>query len=100
MYVFLFKIVLFLVNYHECYFVFIEFEYYMKLFVWMMKTMVPKPPPPPPTPPPLILGRPGTDKILDFRGGGGGWGWHSIFLFYKKSELKMRVKCVVLKGQI
>ena len=39
-YVFLFKIVLFLVNYHECYFVFIEFEYYMKLFFWMMKTMV------------------------------------------------------------
>ena len=35
---FLFKIVLFLVNYQECYFVFIEFEYYIKLFVWMMKT--------------------------------------------------------------
>ena len=46
MYVFLFKIVLFLVNYHECYFVFIEFENYMKLFVWMMKTMVSHPPPP------------------------------------------------------
>ena len=43
-YVFLFKIVLFLVNYHECYFVFVEFKYYMKLFS-------------------------GTDKILDFRGG-------------------------------
>ena len=28
---FLFKIVLFLVNYHECYFVFIEFEYHMKI---------------------------------------------------------------------
>ena len=49
---FLFKIVLFIVNYHECYFVFIEFEYDMKLFVWMMKTMVSPPPPPPP----LILG--------------------------------------------
>ena len=24
---------------------------------------------PPPPPPPLILGGPGTDKILDFRGG-------------------------------
>ena len=38
---FVFKFVLFLVNYHEgCvskdYFLFIEFEYYMKLFVWMM----------------------------------------------------------------
>ena len=42
-YVFLFKIVLFLVNYQECYFVFIEFEYYVKLFVWMMKTMVSPP---------------------------------------------------------
>ena len=39
-YVFLFKKILFLVNYHECYFVFIEFEYYIKLFVWMMKTMM------------------------------------------------------------
>ena len=58
---FLFKIVLFIVNYHECYFVFIEFEYYMKLFVWMMKTM-----PPPPSP---ILGGPGTNIILDLRGG-------------------------------
>ena len=37
-YVFLFKIGLFLVNYHECYFVLIEFEYYIQLFVWMMKT--------------------------------------------------------------
>ena len=44
---FLFEIVLFIVNYHECYFVFIEFEYYMKLFVWLMKTMVSPPPPSP-----------------------------------------------------
>ena len=36
--VFLFKIVLFLVDFHKCYFVFIEFEYYMKLFDWVMKT--------------------------------------------------------------
>ena len=39
--IFLFKIVLFLINYQECrvtnyYFVFIEFVYYMKLFVWRM----------------------------------------------------------------
>ena len=42
-YVIIFKLVLFLVNYHESYvtkdyFVFIEFQYYMKLFTWMMKT--------------------------------------------------------------
>ena len=65
---FLFKIVLFIVNYHECYFVFIGFEYYMKLFVWMMKTMVSTPPPPPP--PDFRGGGPGTNIILDLRGGG------------------------------
>ena len=35
------------------------------MLLCMMKTMVSPPPPPPP----LILGGPGTDKILDFRGG-------------------------------
>ena len=59
-YVFLFKIVLFLVNYHECYFVFIEFEYCIKLSVWTMKTLISG-----------GGGGPGTDQILDFRGGGG-----------------------------
>ena len=34
------------------------------MLLCMMKTMVSSPPPPP-----LILGGPGTDKILDFRGG-------------------------------
>ena len=33
------------------------------MLLCMMKTMVSPPPPP------LILGGPGTDKILDFRGG-------------------------------
>ena len=92
---FLFKIVLFLVSYHECYFEFIEFEYYMKLFVWVMKTMVFTPPPPPP-PPSILGGDLERIKYWIFRGGGfnfrfcqggpyfpGGWGRgsYSILIF-------------------
>ena len=52
------------------------------MLLCMMKTMVSHPPPPPP---PLILGGPGTDKTLDFRGGfnfrGGGGGGGGLLNF-------------------
>ena len=58
-YLFLYKIGLFLVNYHVCYFVFIEFEYYMKLSICLDDE----------NNGPDFRGGLGTDKILDFRGG-------------------------------